>query len=371
MSRAEVLGVGTLAGTIIGAGIFSLPYLARTVGLTTGILSLLAFTLVYIAVHLMYARVLETRNGEHQFFYVARQFLPRLVAPIASWIIFFELLFVLTVYLVLAPTFAHVAFGVSGFLPLVLFWIVSSACSFMRVSVMSIAESVGLFSIATIVMMTFFVGFGKPLTIVSAPPLSLDSILLLFGPLLFSLSGRPAIAKIVTEHRKAVAAGERFSITRVVVWGTSIAAVIYAIFVLSMLRLNPTISSTALDSLSTISPLVVTLLGFLGLVTLWTSYFMIGGNVYDMLVLDKKTPRWIAVGIVCAAPFILYSIGSKDFLSLLGFTGGVFLGLEGLFVVALWLRTKARNVWQWYASLLLGLVFVVAIVREAVVFFVK
>src|SRR3989344_5119542 len=108
--KSFILAVGTLSGTIIGAGGFSLPYLFSKVGLIAGLIYLLVFSVVYFFIHLMYAQILVAEKNEHQFFYYARKYLSKFWAWVASWAILGELVLALTVYLILAPVFGKLIF---------------------------------------------------------------------------------------------------------------------------------------------------------------------------------------------------------------------------------------------------------------------
>jgi hypothetical protein len=141
-----------------------------------------------------------------------------------------------------------------------------------------------------------------------------------------------------------------------VLWGTAIPAFVYIVFVAAILRLAPGVSSTALDSLTSLPPVLYSLLGVMGLITLWTSYFMIGINVKDILRLDLKLPRALAGGITVLLPFALYFAGFKNFLTAVSVTGGLLLGLEGVFVTAMWRRAFRDRPLRW-ATWLLFLVF--------------
>ncbi|MFH1161672.1 MAG: aromatic amino acid transport family protein [Candidatus Jorgensenbacteria bacterium] len=353
MSKPFMLATGLLAGTVIGAGMFSLPYVFSRVGVMSGLFYLLAFSFVYFAVHLMYARVVETRPDGHQFSFFARAYLPMWASLPVSLGIFTELLLVLVAYLVLAPTFGVVAAGLSTqadgtdirTITLIVFWLTGSLFMFARLTWQGIAEIFGAVVILGIVAAVLLFGTSAPLTTPAFTPLNFGLFFLPFGPLLFSLAGRPAVTEVVEEHRRA---GKSFSLTKAIAWGTFIPAAIYAIFALSVLRLNPAVTPEALNSLGgIIPPYLLSLLGVLGLITLWTSYFIIGENVRDMLHLDWKMPKWFSSAVVVAVPLLLYLAGLRNFLGVISFTGGVFLAVEGVAVIAMWRRAFPGHRWGW------------------------
>lgn len=359
--------VGILAGTIIGAGIFSLPYVFGRLGLLTGFFYLVLFTLVYYLLHRMYGEVLIKEDGNHQFFYLAGKYFNRTLAGVSSFIILFELVFVMLVYLVLAPTFAELVFGSDGLVYVLAFWLFSSIFIFARLLVLELADILGIVAIFAIISIVFFLGGGMELKAPLSNKLDPALFFLPFGPLLFSLSGRPAIHKVVEIYKQSKLKGENFSLAQASFWGTVIPAIIYLFFVLNILRLNPAVSPEALNSLSFLSPTLLTLLGILGLITLWTSYFMIGINVKDILLLDLKKPVWLAVLFVLFIPLLLYFSGFRDFLAVITFTGSIFLALEGIFVVQLWQRAFPAHRFRRYA-LPLYLIFIAALGYEIFVF---
>ena len=362
----SVIATTLLAGTIIGAGVFSLPYVVSRVGLVPGLLELLVFGAVYSVIHLMYAALSETRERDHQFFYFAHKYLPRWLAGSASYIILIELILVLTVYLTLVPAFAHTAFGVGGMIAVFGFWLLGSL--FMHVSLrwLGIAEFVGTLSIVGIIALLVCAAWGMPLTTPSFGVGTIVLFLLPFGPLLFSLSGRPAIPEVVAEHRAAKKEQKPFSLTTTILVGTLIPVLLYAVFVVSVLKINPSASPEVLDSLYMLSSTLLSLLGVMGLLTLWTSYFIIGINVRDILHIDLHESRWIGSAIAWVLPLVLYIAGVQDFLAVVSFVGGIFLALEGIFVMMMWNRAfpTRRDRWvRWPLYFIFFLAIVYAIIH--------
>lgn len=360
MNARGVLAAGVLAGTVIGAGIFSLPYVVGVVGVGTGFFYLLVFASVYYLIHRMYAELLLKARGDHEFFTLARTYLPAPWSSLAASGVFAELLFVLLVYLILAPTFAALLIPGVPTAALLVFWAVSSIFIFFRPTWQGVAEIGGTALILAIVVAVFWVGRSAPLEVPLLKPLSWGAFFLPFGPLLFSLSGRPAVHQLVALYRRGAGEGRPFSLPRAIAWGSILPAGIYALFVVGVLRLNPAVTPTALESLTFLSPSLLAALGAMGLLALWTSYFEIGANVRDILRLDLRAPRWIAALVVLFAPLLLYAVGLRDFLGVVSFTGSVFLALEGLAVSAMWRRAFPNHPQRWL-GVLLAPVFLIAL----------
>lgn len=367
MNKKFLLSVGLLAGTIIGAGIFSLPYVFSKLGILPSILYLGSFAFVYCCIHWMYAELIQKHYGKHEFVYLAEQYLPKAVAAIASFVILVELIFVLVVYLTLAPSFFSLAFGLKNLPAVLVFWFLGSAFIFARLKIIERAELLGVLSILFIVALVFFAGRGSFENLKFFQSFKSAFLFLPFGPLLFAFSGRPAISRMIDEFKKSEKSGKPFCLKRAVFLGTLVPAIVYLFFVIVVLRLAPDVLPDALSSLGFLPVWILRLLGFLGIITIWTSYFMLGINVREILKEDSKKPVWFGVFAAVFLPLLLYFLGFNNFLGVISFTGGVFLALEGIFVLAMW-QKAFRSKWR-YASFLLYPVFFIALGYGVISFF--
>jgi amino acid permease len=357
MNGRLILAAGTLAGTIIGAGVFALPYVVMKVGAGTGFFYLCAAALVYAVVHYLYAMVATKVPAGHDFLTFVRSFLPRWVAPFSFAAVLGELAFTLVVYLALAPAFLNLIWPLSPVAHAFLFWALGSLFMFVRLSWQGFAELVGTFLVAVIVAIVLVEGNGSPFTTPWFLPLSVPTAFLPLGALLFAFAGRSAIVPVVREWREC---RDEFSLRSAVFLGTLMPAGLYAVFIFAMLRLVPEVTPEALDALSFLTSPLPTILGFMGLITLWTSYFMIGANLKDILELDFKVSHFVSALVVLVFPLAVYLVGFGAFFEVLSFTGSVFLALDGIFMVWLWRRAFPAHRFR-FISIPLMLLFAVAL----------
>lgn len=363
MKYPRFLSASLLSGTIIGAGMFSLPFVVRTVGLGVGSLYLLAFAGLYVAIHRMYAGLLETRADGAQFTDLAEAYLPRRAAPVAGWLILIELILVLAVYIILAPSFIELFLPGAGILGAAVFWAIGSVAMYLRTSWLGWAEAAGVAAILAIAFAVLAAGGLRPLAMPVIDLLSPSAALLPFGPLLFAFAGRPAIGKVIELARAARAGGAPFPVGRVIAWGTAFPALVYAAFVYGVLRLAPGAGPDAVTSIAHVAPWLPATLAVLGLITLWTSYVVISVNVKELLEREFRWGKALAAGIAVAAPLALYLIGLREFLPAVSFAGGVLLAIEGIFIVFMWRRAFPNHPWR-TASWLPLPVFLAAIAYE-------
>ena len=365
--KGFTLATALLVGTIIGAGIFSLPYIFSRLGLISGFFYLIIFSGVYFIIHWMYAETIQSQEGSHRFLYYAHKYLPKYFRHWTSVIILGESALVLTIYLILALVFSQLVFGYSGILALLIFWLIGSVFIFAKLSTISWTEFLGAIGILSIVLIIFSISSGHSLQTSLWQPLNLSILFLPFGPILFSLSGRPAIAKMVEERRKVQAEGQEFSITKVICLTKVILVIIYLIVIVSVLRLTPEVSQDAIIGLGLLSPFLSILIGLMGLFTIWTSYVLVSMNFREILQFDLKYSTWLSAAIVFILPLIFYLIGFQNFFSVVALTGGLFLALEAIFIITIWRKIFPNSPHRWI-SWPLYLIFSVAIVYAVVTF---
>ena len=125
-------------------------------------------------------------------------------------------------------------------------------------------------------------------------------------------------------------------------WGTIAPAVVYAVFVLGVLLLSGAVSEDAISGIAGALPRwALLVIGALGVISLWSSYIVIGMDVKDILSYDFRAPKIVSALLVVIAPMALFMAGFQSFLALVGVAGGVFLALEGIFIVAMWKRAAS------------------------------
>ncbi|MCX6788347.1 MAG: aromatic amino acid transport family protein [bacterium] len=366
MNRNFIFASSLLARTIIGAGIFSLPFVFYSVGFGIGMLYLFVFVLAYCAMHIMYAESIETEPEGHDFAHLARKYLGKKLGTFAVLITLIELLIVLTAYIILSQSFFSILFGMPGIYAAILFWLLGTIFIFVDLKWI---ERVSVGSVLFLLITAFIIfQYSLPHVFTTPTSKSLDLFVLLlpFGPLFFALNGRPGISKTVAVWRSAKKSNSPFSLRKAIIVGTLLPSLVYIIFVIGVLKLSPIPSQDAISGIANILPLwIVKLLGVFGFFAIWAPYFMIGSNIKDILEKDLRFGRWIAAWLIILIPIGLFFSGVTQFLSVIGFVGGLFLALEGIFVVTIWRRAFPKSRFR-SVSYFLYLLFILSIAYEII-----
>ncbi len=375
-ARAYVLAASLLAGTIIGAGIFSLPYVFTRAGLLLGFFYLAIAAFSFVVVHLCYGEVVARDNAKHRFVGYARMYLGNVPSILALWMTVFQMLLVLAIYIVLSVSFLRFVFpSLPQLYSALLFWGAGSLAIFLTLRRVAIVEFLITGGIIGIIAVIFFLAvYAGGRSSISAVTWEYAAFPL--APLLFSLAGRPAIPSLLQYCRMVNYGGisMRF-LRRTIFWGTVIPAVVYAFFVLGVIGLSHEVSHDAVSGLiGAVHSGVLFAIGILGILSLWSSYLVIGLDIKQILEYDLRFSKFSRALAVVAVPLFIYFISGQNFLRLIGIAGGLFLALEGIFILLIW--RKARQSREGNSVILIpraatmlavasGAVFVIVFITEA------
>lgn len=330
-----------LTGIIIGAGVFSLPFVFTAVGLMTGFFYLLFFGFIYIILYLFYADIILRTPGEHRFVGYARLYLGEW-GFLASLVIgLLQLFFVLTIYLILAPSFSQMIFGGSFVFHMLIFWLIGSLSIFADSNRLADLEFLIVAGIALIMGLLFFLGIGN---FISSPvgfgELDMSKFLAV-GPILFALSGSLAVPEIVSYFREAKI--PLSFLRNALILGGVLPVFAYGAFVLGIIGLSQTVSEDSVSGLAgNLHPVFLIIIGILGLLALISSYMVIGENIRRIIRHDLSLPNLLGGAAAVFAPLLLYFLGFQSFIGAVSFVGTVFLPLEGIFIILMWLKMDKR-----------------------------
>ena len=354
-----LLSVGLLAGTIIGAGVFSLPYIFKTAGLSSGFFYLALGTIVYVAIYRMYAQVILQTPGHHRFVGYVKKYLGEGLSLSAILMSVVQVIFVLTIYLILSQSFANLIMNFGyGVEKMIVFWAIGSAIIFLGARRIAWLESLVTVGIIAVIFLVFIFALlsGKPFPVDTILP-NWGNFLLPLGPILFSLAGRQAIPDMVKLNG---------NYKKTIFFGVFLSVAVYLLFIFSVLALSPVITEDAVSGLAGNLPglLFLGIIGFFGILSLLSSYGTVGRDVYESLEFDLRMPFWLRFLIIVFGPIGFYFAGLQSFIGLVSFVGGIFLALEGIFIVWMWLKATQKRI-SWPVALLLS-VFMVALVYEII-----
>lgn len=337
-----VLPASILAGTVIGAGMFSLPFVFKSVGLSTGFFYLILFSLIYIFIYFFYADLMIRSGGEHRLLGCARIYWGEKGFWAAFFVNLIQLFFVLTIYLVLAPSFLKLFIGGKDIYYILFFWILGSFIILSSTKRIALSEFLITGGMITIIFLVFLMGF-KNFFSFSSDFSGFDlSNFFAAGPILFSLAGALAVPEILRYFKES-----RIPLSYLktaIIGGSILPVIVYGAFIVGILGLSPVVSEDSVSALvGVLPPFFLALMGILGFLSLISSYIIIGLNIRRVLKYDVGLSGWLSRTLTIFVPIGLYFIGFQNFIRLVSFTGAVFLPLESIFIILIWLKADKKS----------------------------
>ena len=344
MYKNLFLPVSIITATIIGAGIFGLPYVFYKAGFVAGLFYLFLFTAVFIIIHLMYADVISRTDNLHLFAGYAKIYLGETGKWLAALTSIVGMTLILTAYLILAGKFVGLIFpSLSPTYSMLIFWALASIPIFWGVQRLALSEFWITLCIVSIVFLIFFYGIGFTQNTSTVWAADFAYLFLPYGVVLFSLSGRSAIPAVIHYFQKNNELAKKAK--QAIILGTALPALIYIIFAIGIINISGTVSEDSLSGLMQNLPLWLTwALGLLGIISIWSTYATLGRDIRKSLEADFNFRIGWWPGItVSLLPLLIYLAGLRNFFQLISLVGGIFIGLESLFIVLIWQQARKIN----------------------------
>lgn len=371
--------LATLIGMIIGVGIFGIPYCFSQAGFAIGFFYLILLTGAVLLLHLFYGEIILRTNHENRLVGYAEKYLGSKGKNFAGAIIIFEFYGALLAYLIAGGHFLNIIlgrfFGGSDFLWTMIFFAFGSLLILFGLKTVAASE----FFMAILLLLAAFVFIFKGLPLINIANLkTLDwaKFFLPYGVVLFSLTGGAAIPEI-----RQILKGQEGKIKKVIVLGTLIPALIYALFALSIASvMGSGTTENAIDGLAGYFGQWVLVLGAIfGFLAVITSFLVLGLNLRRVFQYDYKQKAIFAWVLACFVPLVGYLLGLNDFIVVIGLIGALAGGLEGIMTILIYRKAKKTGDRQPEYSLkiakpiILSLIFIFAlgIVYELINYFAR
>ena len=354
--RKIIESLGFYVGTVIGAGMFALPYAVSRAGFGWSFFFFIFTFFLLTFFHLVYGKVAYSIAGKHRLPGHVRAVLGEKASFVSMIATMIGLFVALLVYGILAGIFLrNITSVLTPFYWTIIFFAGLAPFLFFRL------ERVGFINFAFSVPIVLFVIllFVKALPLIRVANFVTPAVpdyLLPYGVFLFAFAGLSAIPEMVEVARKR----NHPTFSGVIMSGSLLIAIIYALFVAAVLGVAG--SAVAPDALSTLPRFfgraIVVAGEFAALFAVLTSYLAIGVDIRGIFHYDYGFSRWLSWLFAASVPFFLFLIGFGNFINTIEFLGAVTVALNGIFV--LWLGVK-KNIISRALALPIGLALLVGI----------
>lgn len=342
----------SLVGTIIGAGIFGVPYVMAQSGFWPGLVLFGALTGLMLILHLMYAEVVERTGSGHRLTGYMEIYFGKKAKDFTTISVVLAVFGSLVVYILMAMEFLNSVFGELFSNKLywgIMFWALLSIGIVKGIKTVSNAETVLLGLLGFVLLMITFRG-APMIEFSNFNSFNFKNIFVPYGVILFALAGfqaipemRYLIGKEDLPAPQARQAGKSFK--RSVVAGVLFSALVTALFAFIVVGVSgETTSPEAISGLEQFLGKEIVYLGAIfGLIAIATTYLIMGVNIKESFMYDWKMKRWKSDFLVVSVPMVLIFIGVRDFINVIGIVGAVLGAVNGLFITLLFVASKKKN----------------------------
>ena len=342
MNKNFLFALATLIGTIVGAGIFGLPYVIERSGIIPGFFYFFILGGAVLLIHLCFGEVILRTKEKYRLPGFSQKYLGKLGRNLVMISVITGVIGALLAYLILGGEFLKIL--LSPFLNLsevqftLIFWLVLAFFVLRGIKLIAPAEfftNILFFLIIVIILGFCFPKFDiSNLTILDPP-----NIFLPFGVILFSLIGWSAIPEMIDFLKFS---SERKNIKRIIILATIIVIFFYILFTIFVIGVTG--KNTSQDTLSGLIPFlgekIIFFIALAAIITLADSFLVLGLYLRNTFIYDFKLPKIISFLFACGLPLILFLIGFRSFITTIGFIGTIVGVIEGIIIILLFRKAK-------------------------------
>jgi len=327
----------------VGVGIFGIPFAFSKAGFWVGFLFLIFIGFITLLLNLMYGEVVLRTHEKHQITGYTEKYLGFWFKRMIFFSVSLALYSALLVYVVVAGDFLNNIFSsvfyVSPTSYSLAFFIVFSVLILKGIKRMPWVELFLVCLFILVVFLIFGVGINKidSSNLVGIQP---EFWFLPYGILLFAFAGFSAIP-----IQRDILKGQENNLKKSISLAVLLTGALYLLFAFTVLGISGDVTTP--DAISGLYEFLggkIIFLGSLfGILAVSTSFLMLGSAFLDMFQLDYNVPRKWAWFLVVAPPLVLFLGGLRTFIDIISLAGSVAIGLEGIVLTFVYIKSKSKG----------------------------
>ena len=362
------LAIAVLMSTIIGAGIFSLPYAGAQSGFLIATALLVLLTIIMIALHLFYGEIILRTKEEYQLPGYIGKYMGENAKKIIGFFAIVGFYGSLLVYILIGGDFLYIIFSSIFNFPQIVFYLI-----FFVIGSIAIYFGLKLVSGWDLIMNLVLVLTIFALFAISANQIKIDNfksinwsnIIIPYGAIAYALVGIAAIPEV----KRVLGFNSGKGLRKAIIIGTLIPAVIYFVFMGTIIGLTgKNTSPEAIDGLiNAIGKDIVVTGSLIGFLIVVSSFFSLGLALKATYMYDFKVKKNTAWALTCLIPIILVLLGTHNFITIIVFLGALIGATEGIAIVLMYYKVvkpgKAVKILGYFIILTLFIGFVYTIIK--------
>ncbi len=341
----QILALSTFVGTIIGVGLFGLPYITAQVGFIPMLFYFLVLGLLVITVHLIYGEIALRTKNDHRLPGYAGIYLNQKAELISYFSTIIGLTGALLAYIIVGGEFLSSLlsqfFGGNNFIYSTIFFGFGALLIYLGSGPVGKTEFFSMLLLFTIMIILFIIALPN-INISNFEYLNINikNLILPYGVLLFALDGMAVVPEI-----KEILKGKEKSLKSILIIGSIVPIIAYLIFIIMVFGVTG--QQTSMEAINGLYQKLggnVINLGFLfGILTTFTSFITLGITLKKEFHYDRKVPHFLSWFLACIPAFVLYLFGLNNFISIIGFIGAVTFGIDIVILLLIYLAASKKG----------------------------
>jgi len=334
--------VGLLVGTTIGAGVLGIPYVVAKSGLNAGLIDIVALGILILLINLYVGETCLRTKRTHQLAGLAEIYLGKKGKTIMAVIAFLSIVGALTAYIIgIGQVFSAILSG-SAFVYSIAFFAFGAFMVYFDLYAVKKAELyMNIFVIGIIIALiavcfsNFNINYCFP-----SKDATFMNLLIPYGVILFAFVGASAIPEM-----EMVLKNNKKKMRSAIILGTLIPFVLYFLFTIAVIGITGLgTTEVATIGLGKYFGQTIALLGnMFPLFSMSTSFFILGLALKWMFKYDYKLSNTLAWALTCFIPLALFLAGANSFIAVIGLTGAITGGMEGIMIILIAKSAKKKG----------------------------
>ncbi|MBU1036953.1 GerAB/ArcD/ProY family transporter [Patescibacteria group bacterium] len=357
-----------LVGTIIGAGIFGIPYVVVKAGFWTGLLVMIIIAIAMVIIKLLVSEIVLSTKDNHQLTGYAEKYL----GIKGKYIMFFTIIFsfygALLSYIIGGGQVLAALFNGNQFIFSLLFFAVAALLIYLGLTIIKKFEFLMTLFILIIIIVIILTTF-KSLNFSNLTGFNWHNLFIPYGVIFFALGGSSALPQL-----RRVLINKEHLIKRSIIMGIAIPFLVYLIFTIIVIGINGfnTTEVATIGLGKALGPAMIIFANLFAFFCIGTSFLTLGLALKETYIYDIKLKHSLAWFLTCLIPLTLFLLGLNSFVKVLGWAGALGGGIEGLLILAIFLKLKSLKRTErvpeykiplhWPIIIFIGLIFIGGII---------
>ncbi|MFA5249581.1 MAG: aromatic amino acid transport family protein [Candidatus Paceibacterota bacterium] len=348
----EFYSVSTLVSTIVGVGIFSLPYITAKVGLPTMLVYFLVLTVLTLLIYLIFAEVSLKTPDYKRLPGIAEYHLGPWAKKVALASMVLSSIGSILAYIIIGGDFlAEIFSPMTGSLGIssgqlsvlfaIIYWLLGSALIFLGINIISKIETLGFILFFVLLAALFLIGIPHfKIENLMVRTGGWADIFLPYGAIIFALWGGDMIPEV-----EEMLGEKKYRLKKIIIASVVAVVAIDLFFIALTLGVSGAgVNSSAIASLAQILGPLAGAIGFIfGIVASFTSFITSGLTLKKILNYDLKVSKLLSALVTCLVPIFIFLLGVRNFIPIISLIGGVMLGVNGFLILAMYKKIKPEQ----------------------------